>query len=31
MRVTVGDGRISVTNGSGAVNDKLNYVDIIGA
>lgn len=31
VRVTVGDGRISVTNGSGAVNNKLNYVDIIGA
>jgi probable HAF family extracellular repeat protein len=28
--VNVTDGRITVANGSGAVNDKLNYVDVIG-
>jgi probable HAF family extracellular repeat protein len=27
--VTVSDGRLTVTNGSGAVNDKLNYLDVI--
>lgn len=30
-RVTVADGRLTIANGPGAVNNKLNYVDIIGA
>jgi hypothetical protein len=29
--VTVSDGRLTVANGAGAANDKLNYIDIIGA
>jgi probable HAF family extracellular repeat protein len=29
--VTVSDGRLTVTNGSGAVNNKLNYVDVVAA
>jgi probable HAF family extracellular repeat protein len=27
--VTVSDGRLTITNGPGAVNDKLDYVDVI--
>jgi probable HAF family extracellular repeat protein len=29
--VTVADGRLTITNGPGAVNDKLDYVDVIRA
>lgn len=29
VRVTVSDGRLSITNGAGGVNNKLNAVDII--
>ena len=29
--VTVSDGRLTVTNGSGAVNNKINYLDVIAA
>ena len=31
VTVTVTDGRLTVTNGPGSVNDKLNYLDIIGS
>jgi hypothetical protein len=27
--VTVADGRLTVANGTGAVNNKLNYLDVI--
>ena len=30
VTVTVTDGRLAVTNGSGSVNNKLNYLDVIG-
>jgi probable HAF family extracellular repeat protein len=30
VQVNVTDGRITVANGTGAVNNKLNYVDVIG-
>lgn len=29
--VTVTDGRLSIGNGTGAVNDKINYVDVSNA
>src|SRR5262249_48879610 len=29
-QVNVTDGRITISNGSGAVNNQLNYVDVIG-
>jgi probable HAF family extracellular repeat protein len=31
VRVTVTDGRLSITNGSGSVNDKLDVVEVIGS
>lgn len=31
VTVTVTDGRLKVTNGRVSVNNKLNYVDIIGS
>jgi probable HAF family extracellular repeat protein len=31
VRVTVADGRLTIANGAGAVNNKLNYLDVIGA
>jgi probable HAF family extracellular repeat protein len=31
VSVTVTDGRLTVTNGQGSSNDKLNYLDIIGS
>ena len=29
MGVTVSDGRLTVTNGTGAVNNKIDYIDVI--
>jgi probable HAF family extracellular repeat protein len=31
VRVTVGDGRLTITNGTGSVNNKLDFIDIIGS
>jgi len=30
VRVTVNDGRLTLGNGTGSVNDKINYVDVVG-